>query len=62
MLTEMNTVDPTHDQLWAKPAVESDEALVPKHLPHAVQTILVQQLANHGAPLVLHPADGAHQR
>ena len=52
----------TYDQLRAKPAVEAQEALIPEHLPDTVETILVQQLSDHGAPLVLHPGGGIYQR
>lgn len=45
----------THDQLRAKTTVEAEEALVPEHLSHAVHAVLVQQLPDDRAPLVLHP-------
>lgn len=45
----------THDQLRTKTTVEAEEALVPEDLSHAVQAVLVQQLPDDRAPLVLHP-------
>ena len=46
----------TYDQLRAKPTVEADETLVPEYLAHTVETILVQQLSDNVAPLILHTA------
>ena len=45
----------TNNQLWAKAAVEAYEAFIVEHLAHAVETVLVQQLSDNRASLILHP-------
>ena len=44
----------THDELRSETAVEPKEALVPEDLLHTVKAVLVQQLSDNGASLVLH--------
>ena len=36
--------------------IEADEAFIPKHLPHAIETILVQELSDNRTALILHAA------
>ena len=45
----------THNQLRPKTTVETNEPFVMEDLPHTIQTVLVQQLSDDSAPLILHP-------
>ena len=44
----------THDELRPETPVEAEEALVPEDFLHTVEAVLVQQLSNNSAPLILH--------
>ena len=44
----------THNELWSETAIETHESFEMEHLASAIETVLVQQLSYHSAPLVLH--------
>ena len=44
----------THDKLWSKATIKAQETLVMEDLTSTINTVLVQQLANNRAPLILH--------
>lgn len=49
-----NLIDRAYNQLWTKATVEAKETLIVEDLPHAVKTVLVEQLPDYCASLVLH--------
>ena len=44
----------THDELRSEATIEAHETFMVEHFTGTIETVLVQQLSDHGAPLVLH--------
>jgi len=55
----MKAFKQTHNKLRSDAAVESQKAFIPEDFLGAIDTVLVEHLANDSTPLVLHPGYSA---